>query len=62
MKPILAPFAALPLIALLAACGADGDPVRPSASTTVGINSNGTVTTSTNVSASTGNVTLSVGL
>ena len=49
------------LLALLAACGADGDPVRPSISTTVGVGSSG-VHTSTSVSASKGNVSVAVGL
>jgi len=53
---------ALPLIGLLAACGADGDPVRPNVSTGVSINSNGTVSTATSVSASSGNVTVAIGL
>lgn len=52
----------LTLVSLLAACGADGDPVRPTVNTGISVNSKGNVSTSTSVSASTGNVTLSVGL
>jgi len=52
---------ALPLITLLAACGADGEPVRPSVSTTVGVGDSG-VHTSTSVSATSGNVSVTVGL
>ncbi len=49
----------LSVIGLLAACGADGDPVRPSVNTTIGVGTGG-VHTSTSVS--TGNVTLAIGL
>ncbi|WP_371226260.1 hypothetical protein [Roseovarius sp. 2305UL8-3] len=53
---------AIPIVALLAACGADGDPVRPNVSTGISVNSNGKVSTATSVSASSGNVTVAVGL
>jgi hypothetical protein len=52
----------LPLLAVLAGCGADGDPVRPSVTTGISVNSNGTVSTSTAISASSGGVTVAVGL
>mgnify|MGYP005841287899 CR=1 FL=1 len=51
----------MPLIAVLAACGADGEPVRPSVSAGVSVNSNGRISTATSVSASTGNVTVGIG-
>ncbi|MFK7940694.1 MAG: hypothetical protein AB8B82_15035 [Roseovarius sp.] len=46
----------------LAACGADGEPERPTVNTGISINSNGTVSTSTSVTASQGNVSLTLGL
>ncbi len=52
---------ALPLLFLLAACGADGDPIRPSMNTTIGVGESG-VHASTSVSASKGNVSVTVGL
>ncbi len=45
----------------LSACGADGEPIRPSMTTTVGVGSSGTHV-STHASASRGNWTLGVGL
>ena len=54
---------ALALLALtgLAACGADGAPVRPSLDTTVSVGTDG-VRTSTGVSISKGPVSVRVGL
>jgi len=54
-------LAILPVIGLLAGCGADGEPVRPTLNTTVGVGSNG-VHTHTRVGARKGNVSVSVGL
>jgi len=54
-------FAALGLIAVLASCGADGAPLRPSANLGLSIGPDG-VTPSANVSANSGPVTVSVGL
>ena len=51
----------LPLLLALAACGADGDPIRPSMSTTIGIGDSG-IHGSTSVSATKGNVSVTVGL
>lgn len=48
--------------ALLAACGADGEPERPTVNTGISVNSNGTVSTSTSMTVSQGNVSLTVGL
>lgn len=45
----------------LAACGVDGEPVRPHVNTHVGVGKGG-VHTSTNVGASVGNVSVGVGL
>ena len=45
----------------LASCGADGEPIRPSMTTTVGVGSSGTHV-STRASASRGNWTVGVGL
>ncbi|SMX45380.1 hypothetical protein [Actibacterium lipolyticum] len=56
MKPAIL-FAVL----TLAACGADGPPVKPTLNTSIGIGSNG-VTTSSSVGVRTGNVAVSVGL
>ena len=53
---------AMALAAFLSACGADGDPVRPSVSTGISVNSDGDVSTSTAISANSGNVSISVGL
>ncbi|WP_198389364.1 hypothetical protein [Roseovarius faecimaris] len=53
---------ALAVLALLAACGADGEPERPTVNTTIGINSSGDVSTATSVTASSGNVSLTLGL
>ncbi len=61
MKPVMKPFAVLVVLGLLAACGADGDPVRPSMTTHVGVGSSG-VHSSTSISATTGNVSLTLGL
>lgn len=47
-----------PLLAL-AACGADGPPIRPSVSTTVSVGSDG-IETSTGVILNRGNVTVGV--
>lgn len=52
----------LPLVALLAACGADGEPQRPTVNTGISINSNGTVSTSTSMTVNQGNVSLTVGI
>jgi len=52
---------ALTCLAFLAACGVDGEPVRPALNTTVGVNSSGAYT-NTKVTATRGNVTLGVGL
>lgn len=41
-------------------CGVDGEPIRPSMATTIGVGSSG-VQTSTSVSASSGNVTVTAG-
>lgn len=49
-------------VALLSGCGADGDPIRPDVTTGVSINSNGTISTSTSVSATTGDVSVTLGL
>lgn len=48
-------------LGVLAGCGADGEPIRPSVTTTVGVGTNGTHA-STHVSASRGKWTLGVGL
>jgi len=45
----------------VAGCGVDGAPIQPSATTTVGVGTSG-VKASTNVSASTGKLTVGVGL
>lgn len=47
-------------IVLLAGCGADGEPIRPQVSTTVGVGSGG-VTSSTSVTVERGPVTVGVG-
>jgi hypothetical protein len=54
----------LSLVSLFAltACGADGEPERPTVNTGISINSNGTVSTSTSVTASQGNVSVTFGL
>jgi hypothetical protein len=54
-------LAALPIIALLAACGADGEPVRPTYSTTIGVGKSG-VHTHTSVGARKGNISVRIGL
>ena len=54
-------LAVLPVMALLAACGADGEPVRPTLNTTVGIGSNG-LHAHTRVGARKGNLSVQVGL
>ncbi len=54
-------LAALPIIALLAACGADGEPVRPTYSTTIGVGQSG-VHTHTSVGARKGNISVRIGL
>lgn len=51
----------LPILALLAACGADGEPVRPSVNTGISINSNGKVTPRTNISVRQGPIRIGVG-
>ena len=51
---------ALGLIAALASCGAQSDPIRPTADVGVSIGTNG-VSTSANVGATNGPVTVSVG-
>lgn len=48
-------------LSMVAACGADGPPVRPSVSTTVGVGSSGTHV-STQASATRGKWTVGVGL
>lgn len=55
---------AIGLIGLMAlsACGADGEPERPTVSTGISVNSNGTVSTSTSMTVSQGNVSLTLGL
>lgn len=52
---------ALLTLSALTGCGADGEPIRPSVTTTVGVGSSGTHA-STHVSASRGAWTLGVGL
>ena len=54
-------LAILPAMALLAACGADGEPVRPTLNTTVGIGENG-LHTHTSLGARKGNLSVQVGL
>jgi len=54
-------LAVLPVMALLAACGADGEPVRPSLNTTIGVGGSG-VHSHTRVGARKGNVSVQVGL
>ena len=56
------PIVMLAVVALLSACGADGEPIRPSMDTTIGINSDGDVSTWTSLTASSGNVSVSLGL
>ena len=46
---------------LLAGCGVDGDPIRPSMTTTIAGSSSG-VYTSTTMTATSGNVTVGLGL
>ena len=53
---------ALTGVLALAACGADGEPERPTLNTGISINSNGTVSTSTSVTAQQGNVSVTLGL
>ena len=53
--------AALMAVVFLASCGADGAPIKPSASVGIGVGTNG-VSTSASVGASKGNVSVSVGL
>jgi uncharacterized lipoprotein len=53
-------LAALALL-IVAGCGVDGEPVRPSLGTTIGIGSRG-VHTSTSVGAVLGNVNVGVGV
>ncbi len=45
----------------LAGCGVDGEPVQPSVSTTIGVNSNG-VNASTGVAVTKGPISVGVGL
>ena len=45
----------------LAGCGVDGEPIRPSMNTSIGVGSHG-VHTSTSVGASVGNVSVGVGV
>lgn len=54
-------LAALPIIALLGACGADGEPVRPTYSATIGVGQDG-VHTRTSVGARKGNISVRIGL
>ena len=58
MKKLAAALALL----TLAACGVDGEPVRPSMATTVGVGSGGDVYGGTSVGATLGNVTVGTGL
>ena len=53
-------FVVLALIAV-AACGADGDPLRPTAGIGIGVGTNG-VTTSAQVGAQNSNVSIGIGL
>jgi hypothetical protein len=49
------------VLVALAACGADGEPIRPTVSTSISVGTNG-VNAGTSVSASSGPVSVSVGL
>ena len=49
------------VLVALAACGADGEPIRPTVSTSISVGTNG-VNAGASVSASTGPVSVSVGL
>lgn len=57
MKPVLALLG----MCVLASCGADGAPIRPTLSNTISVGSGG-VQTSTNVGVQSGNVSVNVGL
>jgi hypothetical protein len=48
-------------LGVLAACGADGEPVKPSMNTTVGVGGSGAYGATT-VAATSGNTSVSVGL
>ncbi|MDT8327577.1 MAG: argininosuccinate lyase [Roseovarius sp.] len=54
-------LAALALL-IVAGCGVDGEPVRPSLGTTIGVSSGGGVRATTNVGAVLGNVNVGVGV
>ncbi|MEM7732879.1 MAG: hypothetical protein AAF280_08880 [Pseudomonadota bacterium] len=53
---------ALVSVALLAACGADGEPVTPTMNTNVGISSHSGVSVGTSVGVKKGPVSVGVGL
>ncbi|MEM8979415.1 MAG: hypothetical protein AAGD04_08015 [Pseudomonadota bacterium] len=54
-------LSALAIMGLLAACGADGAPVRPSANVSIGVGPNG-VTVTPRATVRKGNVSVGVGL
>ena len=54
-------IASLLIVVLLAACGVEGDPIRPTANLGVSLGSSG-VRTTTSVGLSKGNVSVGVGL
>lgn len=54
-------IAVLMALGLVSACGADGPPIRPAMTTTIGIGNNG-VHGHTHASATRGNVTVGVGV
>ncbi|SHL22307.1 hypothetical protein SAMN05444414_10825 [Roseovarius marisflavi] len=58
IKQVLAVLALL----IVAGCGVDGEPVRPSLGTNIGVSSNGGVRATTSVGAVLGNVNVGVGL
>ena len=55
------PLALMAALALLAACGADGEPIRPTVNTSVSVGSGG-VSTSTSVGVQSGPVSVRIGL
>ena len=48
-------------VTLLAGCGVDGEPIRPSMTTSIGVGSGG-VSAGTTMSATSGNTSISVGV
>lgn len=51
----------IPIIALLSACGVDGDPVKPSVNTGISINSHGKITPRTSISINKGPISIGTG-